>query len=174
MADTKDLINCPACGKLMEKIFLKDKNFNIDICLDGCGGMLFDNREFNKFDEQDESIDEILKLISEKEFIKTNEELQRICPVCSSVMIKNKTKLGGEIKIDECYSCGAKFLDNGELQKIREEYRTEQERAKDFHNSFLNTYSMELSQLDQQARRIRIENSYIRKRISSLFHHDII
>ena len=174
MADSKETIICPACGKEMDKIFLADKKFNIDICLNGCGGIFFDNREFKKFDEQDESIDEIINLLRDKKFTKTNESLERKCPNCYSVMIKNATKQDGETIIDECYTCGAKFLDNGELEKIREEFKTEEERSKDFHNSFLNTYGMELSQLDMQNRRIRKENSYIRRKISLLFKHDII
>ena len=63
MADTKEIINCPACGKPMVKIPVPAENINIDICLDGCGGIFFDNREFKKFDEQAENIDEIIKAI---------------------------------------------------------------------------------------------------------------
>ena len=32
----------------MEKIFISDANINVDICLNGCGGILFDNRELEK------------------------------------------------------------------------------------------------------------------------------
>ena len=51
MTDTKNQINCPACGKEMKKIYLPNEKINIDICLDGCGGIFFDNREFDKFNE---------------------------------------------------------------------------------------------------------------------------
>ena len=36
-----------------------------------------------------------------------------------------------KIIIDECYGCGGKFLDYQELDEIRNEYATEEERAKD-------------------------------------------
>ena len=49
MSDNKQTINCPACGKEMVKVFDKEKGINIDICLNGCGGIFFDNREFEKF-----------------------------------------------------------------------------------------------------------------------------
>ncbi len=55
MADTKKILNCPACGKEMKKIPLEDYGFCVDICLDGCGSIVFDNREFQKFDEKSEN-----------------------------------------------------------------------------------------------------------------------
>ncbi len=44
-------------------------------------------------------------------------------------MVKNSTSLKGEIIIDECYRCGGKFLDYKELDKIRNEYSTEEARS---------------------------------------------
>lgn len=58
------------------------EGINIDVCLDGCGGIFFDNREFRQFDEKAENIDEILKEIEGKEFEKVDESLTRTCPVC--------------------------------------------------------------------------------------------
>ena len=49
-ADTLEKIICPGCGKEMKKIFLNGQNVYIDICLDGCGGILFDNREFSSLE----------------------------------------------------------------------------------------------------------------------------
>ena len=69
MSDNKEVITCPACGNYMQKIFMPEAGVNIDICLDGCGGILFDNREFQKFDEPHEKIDEILAAIKDKTFI---------------------------------------------------------------------------------------------------------
>ena len=118
MADTKEIINCPACGKEMEKVFIKDANVNIDICTEGCGGMLFDNREFEKFDEKHENADEILNKVAGKEFTPVDENKYRVCPVCRAIMVKMGASQGN-IQIDVCNVCGAKFLDHGELEKIR-------------------------------------------------------
>ena len=52
MADNKDVLTCPACGKEMEKVFIESMQKHLDVCLNGCGGMFFDNREFEKVDEQ--------------------------------------------------------------------------------------------------------------------------
>ena len=50
MADNLELIECPACGKKMHKIYMPSAGVNLDVCVDGCGCIYFDNREFNKFD----------------------------------------------------------------------------------------------------------------------------
>jgi len=126
MADTQYIMNCPACGKEMKKIFVEEAGINVDICLDGCGGMLFDNRELEKVDEAHENADKIFEAIKDKEFEPVNTEKPRICPVCNAIMVKNGAA-NGEVKIDVCNVCGAKFLDNGELQKIRDYANREME-----------------------------------------------
>ena len=118
MSDNKEVITCPACGNYMQKIFMPEASVNIDICLEGCGGILFDNREFQKFDEPHEKIDEILDAIKDKTFIKVDESETRTCPLCNVPMVKMGAGSAG-VQIDVCNVCGAKFLDNGELQKIR-------------------------------------------------------
>ena len=119
MSDNKQIINCPACGKEMVKVFDKEKGINIDICLNGCGGILFDNREFEKFDEAHENADEILDAIKNKNFTKVDEAETRVCPICKIPMVKMGAG-DGSVEIDVCNTCGAKFLDNGELEKVRE------------------------------------------------------
>ena len=120
MTDNQELdLVCPACGKTMKKVLIPSAGINIDICLDGCGGIFFDNRGLNKFDEPHENADEILKLIEGREFNKVDESDVRQCPLCHIPMVKMGSGIGG-VKIDVCNICGAKFLDNGELLKIRE------------------------------------------------------
>ena len=130
MADTHETIKCPACGMNMKKIFIAEAGVNIDICLDGCGGIFFDNREFKSFDEPHESLDDIIKEAENRTYkVKIDENETRICPVCGAKMVKNPTSVKGEVIIDDCYTCGGKFLDHGELTKIRAEYATEKERS---------------------------------------------
>ena len=118
MVDTKDIIKCPACGKVMKKIYIPDAAVIIDICFDGCGGIFFDNRELEKFDEKHDNIDKLIELIEKKEFIPVNDNESRLCPVCGAAMLKMGAA-EGTVQIDVCQTCGGKFLDNGELQKIR-------------------------------------------------------
>ena len=126
MADTKEIISCPACGKEMKKIFIPEINVNIDICADGCGGIFFDNRELKLLNKDADKVDEIIKSIEGKTFTKTDDSLERICPACGATMIKNKvnnkdTNENDFIVIDECYNCGGKLLDHGELEKFKHE-----------------------------------------------------
>ena len=118
MADTMKILNCPACGKEMKKVYMDDQAINVDICLDGCGGILFDNRELEKCDEPHENDYQILEAIQNKTFTAVDETGSRTCPVCETSMMKMGAA-SGKVQLDVCAVCGAKFLDNGELQKIR-------------------------------------------------------
>lgn len=133
MADNKDVLTCPACGEEMQKIFFASIQKNIDICMKGCGGMFFDNREFEKVDEQHENIDEVLSLVSGRTFKSVDDKALRICPYCQANMVK--TNVFG-VLIDTCYTCGGKFLDNNELEQYRNQYPSDSERTKVFNAMF--------------------------------------
>ena len=126
MADTKKIIHCPACNSEMEKVFIESAGINIDVCANGCGGMLFDNRELEKFDEKHENADKILEITKDKDFITVDQTKPRICPVCNAPMVKMGAGKGN-VKIDVCNVCGAKFLDHGELLAIRDASNEEYE-----------------------------------------------
>ena len=128
MSDTHQQLKCPACNKDMTKVFIPKEGVNIDICLDGCGGMWFDSYEIKNFNEQNENIDEIIAAIEGKQFAKVDQTIRRFCPVCNTIMAKKNSSINKDIQIDECLACGGKFLDNGELQAIRSEHASESER----------------------------------------------
>ena len=120
MADTVVDVYCPACGKRMNKVFIKQLKLNVDICDQGCGGIYFDNREFEKFDEEHENADEILAIYENKTFQPRDDKELRVCPSCKTRMVKiGSGTAQNSFKIDTCYTCGAKFLDGYELQQIR-------------------------------------------------------
>jgi len=121
--DSKEVITCPACGEEMVKVFSEEANVCVDICVNGCGGMFFDNRELEKFDEQHENADEILNAVKDKEFKKVEQSETRICPICNIPMVKQGSLT--DVEIDICNVCGGKFLDNGELEKIRNKEKDE-------------------------------------------------
>lgn len=143
MADNLKIIYCPACGKEMAKVFMPEQNINLDVCVNGCGGIYFDNREFQQFDERHENIDALIDAIKGKTFKLVDESLKRTCPVCGATMVKNFSSIRKNIQIDECYSCGGKFLDNGELIKIRGEYETEADRSADFLKAVYSTAGLD-------------------------------
>ncbi len=170
MADNFQTLKCPACQKEMTKVFVPSEGVNIDICLDGCGGMYFDTREFKYFDEQHENIDEILKAIEGKTFTPVNEKLPRTCPVCGARMVKNYTSTKQEVQIDECYACGGKFLDHGELEKIRAEYATEEDRRDDMMKAVYDTVGVEIKRLDAETAKLRAERSLMKKLFDKMIY----
>lgn len=150
MNDTYETINCPACGKAMQKVFMPYAGFNLDVCIDGCGGIFFDGQELKYFDESHENIDDLKEILSGKNFDKTDESQTRICPVCGNKMVKNYVSAKQAVQIDECYNCGAKFMDNGELIKMREEYPTEKDRQQAFLAATYNEIGSEIDALEMQ------------------------
>lgn len=170
MSDTLQPIHCPACNKEMRKIFVPSEGINVDVCLDGCGGIFFDNREFKHFDENTENIDDILSVIEGKKFDEVDESLPRTCPVCGSKMVKNYASAKREIQVDDCYSCGGKFLDNGELLKIRAQFETEQDRADATMKELYDTVGVKLKAIEEEQAAARAKRPVIAKLFSSMIY----
>jgi len=168
MSDTLKTIKCPACQKEMVKVFIPSEGINIDICLNGCGGIYFDNREFDRFDEQHENIDDIIKAIEGKTFKLVDETLTRICPVCGAKMAKKYASAKKEILVDDCYSCGGKFLDNGELQKIRAQYATAAERSEAFMNMIYDTVGKDIKALNEKDKLLRAKRPLFKKLLDKI------
>lgn len=170
MSETFEEIRCPACQKIMKKIFVPREGINVDICLEGCGGMFFDNRELSYFDEQNEDINEILAAISDKTFEPVNQANFRTCPSCGARMVKNYVSAKKQIQIDECYSCGAKFLDAGELQALRAEYATDEERSADMLKLVESTVGVEIKKLEEMNEIAMKKRSFMKKLFDSLIY----
>ena len=172
MADTLKPLTCPACGKTMEKVFIPSQGINIDICTDGCGGIFFDNREFDKFDEKNEDISAIIAKIECKTFSKPNESMTRVCPNCGAKMVKNHSSVKQQIEIDECYTCGGKFLDNSELVKIREEYENNEERDEYILRYVYQKVGRQLAEQERKYSEIGTHyKTYVRKFFDVLTRH---
>lgn len=170
MADNFRTLRCPACQKEMKKVFVPSEGVNVDICLDGCGGIYFDTREFKYFDEQDENIEEIVKAAEGKTFAKVDESLPRTCPVCGARMVKNYASVKKEVQVDECYSCGGKFLDHGELEKIRAQYATEEERSADIMKEVYSTVGVEIKRLEAENEELRAKRSWTKKLFDKMIY----
>ncbi len=170
MSDNFKTLKCPACQKEMTKVFIPSEGVNVDICLDGCGGIYFDTREFKYFDEPDENIEEIVKAAEGKTFAKVDENLPRTCPVCGARMVKNYASVKKEVQIDECYSCGGKFLDYGELEKIRAQYDTEEERTTDIMKEVYSTVGVEIKRLEAENAELRAKRSWAKKLFDKMIY----
>lgn len=126
MKDNIKKIVCPACGKEMEKVYIDKAGFFLDVCLDGCGGIWFDNMELNKLSRFDDILPEISKIYGGREFKDSYTKRKRLCPLCKRLMIQNYENFSRKVLIDQCYTCGGKFLDYGELEEsLKDELPTE-------------------------------------------------
>ena len=163
--NTEFEIGCPACGKKMKKIYMPEQGINIDVCVNGCGGIFFDNRELEKFDENKEDISPLISVFENKKFKKVDETDFRICPLCGQKMVKNYASAKKEVQVDECYSCGGKFLDYGELEKIREQYETEEERASDVIYELYSQVGIELEDFKRKCAKSKMNSSFLSKLI---------
>lgn len=137
------IINCPACGEEMEKVRIDSAGFFVDVCTKGCGGIWLDNRELPKVDEKHEDIHEITEVLKDKKFVTVDKTAKRNCPICLIPMVKNSTSIKQTIEIDECYVCGGKFLDHNELEAIRGEYATDEDRTIDILKASVNQETLE-------------------------------
>lgn len=145
MSDNFQTIRCPACGNKMKKVFIPSAGLNVDICVDGCGGIYFDRKEIQHFQNgNDKSYNEIKKELSGKIFTPVNQNETRVCPVCAAKMVKTKIQ-GLNVEIDTCYSCGGIFLDNGELELIRESMKkTSYQKVQETNTNYQSGYASNL------------------------------
>ena len=120
-------MKCPACGNQLKEMDVED--VKVDVCDGGCGGIWFDNFEIDKFDEPHEPAGALLQSIVRDESITVDRSKKRNCPRCEDiVMMRHCFSTKQEVEIDECASCVGIWLDYGELQKIRNLFKTEEER----------------------------------------------
>ncbi|MBS4760064.1 MAG: zf-TFIIB domain-containing protein [Clostridium sp.] len=143
MKDTIETLVCPACGKLMKKVYLNSQGFFIDVCTEGCGGVWFDNRELAKVDEKNEDIKELCEVYKGKTFSQVDKNAERKCPLCGQKMVKNSVSAKQEITIDECYKCGGKFFDYNELEQMRNQYENDKDRLADIKKLSESSVKME-------------------------------
>lgn len=169
MADNLKIIKCPACGKEMKKVFMPEQGVNLDVCVDGCGGIYFDNREFKKFDEMHEDIEPLVQAFEGKTYVPVDSSQTRICPVCGMKMVKNYASAKHEVEVDECYGCGGKFLDHSELEKIRAQYATEEERAADVVKELYSKVGVELKTAELKHKKMMENPSFLTRMIKMKF-----
>ncbi len=119
---------CPACKHNMTEVEVQD--ITVDVCIGGCGGIWFDGLELKKVDEPHEAVGQKLLEVEYDPEVVVDESQRRDCPRCvSMVMMRHFSSIKREVEVDECPNCGGFFLDRGELNSLREEFATEEERS---------------------------------------------
>lgn len=158
-------MNCPVCNKQMT-----EKDFGgaiVDICNDGCKGIWFDWLELVKLDEENEGCGEALKEALNYPRVNDENRDRLKCPKCNMLMSVHKYKKSKETNVDECFKCGAFFLDSGELKLIRDTYMTEEESEQYLHKLLSDAplYNEKMDELEKKeirAKAIRNLTKHIR------------
>lgn len=111
-------MKCPACTSTLSEF--QAVNFKVDICKDGCSGIWFDAKEFEKCDEHSERFPQELLRVKKNASTVIDRNKQRPCPCCPSTTL-TRVVLDKErgFEIDQCPKCSGHWLDIGELEKIR-------------------------------------------------------
>jgi hypothetical protein len=112
-------MKCPACdGALTE---MDVGTVRVDACRGGCGGIWFDARELRKVDDAAEREGEALLGIP-RDPSRPLLAGRRHCTRCAEAYPLMSLPFGPgavDVRIDECPGCGGRWLDAGELERIR-------------------------------------------------------
>lgn len=113
-------MKCPACPNELTEFELG--GVTLDACQGGCGGIWFDAFELKRVDEQHEVEDKHLPRIQRDPKLVVDQVRKRDCPRCDGVKLKRHFfSAHKRVEVDHCPSCGGYWLDDGELEKIRDE-----------------------------------------------------
>jgi Zn-finger nucleic acid-binding protein len=133
----------------MTQVLIKD--IALDVCEDGCGGIWFDWFELNRVDEPHETLGADLLHVPVDEKMKVDHDAKRACPRCDSVhMMKHFASVKREFQVDECPRCAGFFLDYGELNRIRDQYETEEERSEAAQAMFSDLFDEGLDEMSAE------------------------
>lgn len=139
-------MECPACRSTFSHIEID--GIQIDVCRNGCGGMWFDTFEFKKFDEPHEEAGVELLNTPINPSLTLNKEERIPCPKCDGVtLMRNFFSVKKEVEIDTCAQCAGVWLDMGELNAIRGQFESEDEKRKKASATFEEMFGPELERL---------------------------
>ena len=137
-------VRCPACDRELSRRAVG--GLEVDVCAGGCGGIWFDDWELEKVDEQHESAGEQLLEVPRDPALTVDREGRLRCARCpDTVMLRRFSSVKREVRVDECPSCGAVWLDAGELAGIRSEYDSEDERRRAAEDYFGEVFGGQLA-----------------------------
>lgn len=144
-------MNCPTCNSELSQASIEQ--IQLDICDKGCGGIWFDRFELHKMDEQHEFTDEnLLEVLAVASPATYNQSEKRKCPKCEGItMMKHFFSVKREVQVDHCPSCAGYWLDEGELFKIRKQFKTEEERNEAAANYFAELFDGDLAKMKAES-----------------------
>lgn len=116
---------CPACKNKLEP--KTECGIEVDVCINACGGIWFDDQELNKLDKgQCDLTTETLFAGRNQNNTIIDHSKERNCPKCSSVKLNRHFFYEDKkLEIDTCPSCKGIWLDAGELSTLIKEQKSE-------------------------------------------------
>jgi len=139
-------MNCPVCSKeMVEKDF---GGVKVHVCMNGCHGLWFDWLQLQKLDHKNQGFGDALQAALNYPRANDENRARLVCPKCKIPMYRHEFDLDKEVNVDECYGCGAFFLDSGEFKEIRDHSMSPEE-EKAYLNKFVEDMP-ETKALEQQ------------------------
>ncbi len=124
----------------------------VDVCEGGCGGIWFDWMELKKVDEPDEVAGEVLLEVQRDLTLNIDTQASRKCPRCpEQIMLRHFASVKREVSVDECPACGGFFLDHGELNTIRSQFASEDDRRAAAQELFEELFGEEMARKHAQS-----------------------
>lgn len=142
-------MKCPSCERQMTERAVN--GVQLDICLNGCGGIWFDRFELKKLDEAHESTGaELLDIAHDPAAQRLHDRLA--CPRCQKAwpLLRRFFHPAVRVQIDECPGCAGIWLDAGELGQIRREAGSEETRQQSARRAYDQMFAEGLSEVRQE------------------------
>lgn len=123
-------MKCPSCDHTLVESHAGD--IAVEICKSGCGGIWFDRDELFRFDEPHEfDVGLLLDIIEHRQIHKVDHDRLRHCPKCvHEPLVRQFFDINNEVEFDQCWSCAGVWLDPGEIDTIRKQFATHEDRVK--------------------------------------------
>ena len=119
-------MKCIRCEEEMK--IVKNGSIEIDVCMDGCGGMWFDPFELKKMNEKHEVGPDFMREVGKARRKLVDKKPRLKCPKDDATMLRHFHSVLKEVEIDQCSNCYGHWLDGGEFQKIINQFSDEKER----------------------------------------------
>ena len=175
-------MECPACEAKLSEV--DAGNVKVDICKEGCAGIWLDWKEIKEFDENHE-LDIYKKFnLTDNKSVKIKEG-PRSCPKCEdAILFRRYYDIKSEVEIDQCAKCSGIWLDTTELQNIRDQYKTEEERLEhsdkwvngnlketkeDLNQETADKLGISLKELNRIATDNKVDSSLLGKTLGKLY-----
>lgn len=144
-------MKCPTCDIELDRVKIED--IRLDVCRNSCGGIWFDRFELEKMDEPHEFTDEnLIDILAVESPAGYDPSVKRKCPKCADIiMMKHFYSVKKEVEVDHCPKCAGYWLDEGELFKIRKQFKSEEERKKAAEQYFSDLFDIDLFKMKKES-----------------------